>query len=76
MFPDSSSLEGQPVTGSQYPERTYPREAFLKEERLSEILSELNDTYQEALGHQRHEMILDCVYSGFNCSYQYVCVCR
>ena len=64
------------MTGSQYPERTYPREAFLKEERLSEILSELNDTYQEALGHQRHEMILDCVYSGFNCSYQYVFVCH
>ena len=65
-----TSLEGQPVVGSAYPERRYPRDAFLKEERLAEILAELNSTYQEALGHQRHEMILDCIYSGFNCSYQ------
>ena len=58
------------MQGSVFSERTYPNLSFMKEEKLAEVLAGLNDTYQEAIGHQRHKMIKSCLFAGFDCYYQ------
>ena len=66
--PPPDEEEPQKINGSRFPERIQPREDFLQEEKLTETLAELPLENKQSLGFTKNDLILDCKYSGHDCS--------
>ena len=63
----TTTADPMPVPGSQFPERILPREDFQQEEKLTEILANMDHEEKQDLGYTSNELILECQYSGYTC---------
>ncbi|KAI0226439.1 hypothetical protein LSAT2_023023 [Lamellibrachia satsuma] len=64
----SAPVVSQTIAGSRFPERTQQREAFQEQEAFTETLADMSMDDKINIGFQQDEFILDCQFSGYDCS--------
>ena len=69
--PLSVTSEPKPLEGSSLPDRVQTTEEFQQEEKLTEELASTHSQTKTRIGSSAEALILDCLYSGYQCYLKY-----